>query len=453
MAISHAIDLQHDVFSGFARILGAAGLRFQRRRCWGPMQAIGALFVMRCPARSYTARSSIPETRELFGAMFDWQNTPDASGLSRARRRLTEADVQTAWRHCQHWAIEHAAGVGGRLVTGQPVIAIDGTTLHLPRSASTVQAFPITKNDIGVELEHYPQARLVSAWDVERRIPIAWSMTAMRIGERASMQVLLPQLPARSVVLVDRGFPSREILGDILAGGHDAVMRMVAAKAGSWPEIAAFMASGERSAIIPIAVRQAGVRRLVPMRVVLRTFDRGRPHRGERRDTMVVLTTITDAAKLSDDAVIDLYHQRWGIETIQREMKTIAALERWHGRTKALLIQEVHAVMSWFAIAGAIASRLEADALAADEAKRDPTASPDQARAPRRVHTPSLFAAVHHVLIWQSAIGHAHPEVVAYLRTSAMIYLDAARQNMQRVRPGRWHTRNPKHPYARSVKG
>jgi hypothetical protein len=34
------------------------------------------------------------------------------------------------------------------------------------------------------------------------------------------------------------------------------------------------------------------------------------------------------------------------IETIQREMKMIAALERWRGTTKKLLVQEIHAVMS-----------------------------------------------------------------------------------------------------------
>ena len=429
MAISHARTLQPDVFTGFARILGTAGLRFERRRCWGPMQAIAALFVMRCPAMTYTARSSIPATQELFGAMFGWQRTPVASGLSRARRQVQDADVRTAWKHCQAWAMHHAATVGGHLVPGQTVIAVDGTTLHMPRSASTVRAFPIAKDDLELELHHYPQARLVSAWDVERRIPIAWSMTSMKVGERMGLTRLLPALPERSVLLLDRGFPSREILGHILAGGHDAVMRMVSAKAGSWPEIAAFMASGERSAIIQVAVRQNGTKRLVPMRAVLRAFRRGRPHRGEQRDTMVVLTTITDAGRVSDDAVIDLYHQRWDIETIQREMKTIAALERWHGTTKKLLVQEVHAVMSWFAIAGAIASRLEADAKAVDEAKRDPATPADVLPEPKRVHTPSLFAAVHHVLIWQSAIGHLHPEVVAYLRTSAAIYLDAAHKN------------------------
>ena len=448
MPSSRTVFDQPNVFQRFSEIIAGAALFFHRQRCWGPLQALVTVFVMRCPTQSLTVRTAIPETRALFGALFGWESTPDASGLSRARRRVTMRDVVGMWKRCQAWALNHAAGQGGQLIPGRVVAAVDGSILHMPRSASTVKAYPIAKDKIGMELYHYPQARLVSAWDVERRIPLTWRTTSTKIGERASLVALLAELPARSVLLLDRGFPSREVLGDILAAGHDAVVRMVAADAGSWSEVSAFLDSGARHAVVPVTIRQGRSTTRVPMRLVLRAFDPGRPHTGERRDTMVVMTTITDESVLADDQVVALYGERWGIETIHREMKSIADLERWHGTTKLLIEQEIHAVMAWFAIAGAMASRLEAEAAAADASAPAPDGKPLQ---PKRVHTPSLFEAVHRVLIWQSAIGHLDDAVVEYLRQQALIFFDSARRAMARRRPGRWYSRKPKHPYARKV--
>jgi hypothetical protein len=407
------------------------------------MQATATVFVMRSPGNNYSTRTAIPKVRELFGPMFGWQNTPDASGLSRARRRVTEDEMVALWTRVLQWSLAQAAPVGA-LVPGMTLVAIDGTTLHLPRSRSTVRAFPIARDALELETHHYPQARLVSAWDMERRVPLAWRLTSQRIGERASLQDLLPELPERSLLLLDRGFPSRSVLGDIVAAGRDVVVRMVAAQAGAWPEIAAFLASGQESAIVPVTIQQGRRKRTIPMRLVLRSFARGRPHTGERRDRMVVLTTLTDVQAVSDEQIIALYHQRWGIETIHREMKGIAAVEHWHGNTMLLIRQEIHAVMCWFAIAGAMASRAEADAVAEQRETGDD-------RPEKRVNTNLVFHAVHKVLAWQAAIGYQHEAVVDYLRSHAETALDMVQRFMQRRRPGRWTERKPKHPYARDI--
>lgn len=87
------------------------------------------------------------------------------------------------------------------------IVAVDATTLHLLRSRSTTRAFPIARDALELETHHYPQARLVSAWNVERRLPLGWRLTSQRIGERASLQDLLPELPVDGVLLLDRGYP------------------------------------------------------------------------------------------------------------------------------------------------------------------------------------------------------------------------------------------------------
>ena len=407
------------------------------------MQATATVFVMRSPGSGYTTRTAIPMVRELFGPVFGWQDDPDSSGLSRARRRVAELEMVALWTRVQQWSLAQAAPVGD-LLPGMTVAAIDSTTLHLPRSRSTVRSFPIARDAQKLETHHYPQARLVSAWDVERRVPLAWRLTSQRIGERASLQDLLPELPERSVLLLDQGFPSRSVLGDILGSGRDVVVRMVAAQACAWPEVAAFLASGQASAIVSVVIQQGCRKVTVSARLVLRSFAPGRPHTGERRDRMVILTTLTDTQAISDEQIIALYHQRWGIETIHREMKGIAAVESWHGTTKLLIRQEIHAVMGWFAIAGAIASRAEADAVAEQRQSGDE-------RPEKRVNTNLVFNAVHKVLAWQAAIGYQHEAVVDYLRSHAETALDMVRRFMQRRRPGRWVERKPKHPYARGI--
>jgi hypothetical protein len=356
---------------------------------------------------------------------------------------VTEAETAALHERILNWSLASAAP-NGRLVPGMPVIAVDGSTLHVPRSRSLCKAFPISTDELGRELYHYPQAQLVSTWDVERRIPLSWRVTSKQVGEREALLDQLEELPERSVLLMDRGYPARDVLGAIVASGRHAVMRMVSSEAASWREVADFIASGVRSAIVPVRIRQGKTTKTVDMRLVLRSFDRGRPHRGETRQTMVVLSTITDRTLISDDGIIDLYHQRWGIETIHRELKGLAAIERWHGTTKLLINQEITAVMSWFAIAGAIASRMESDALEAQRTNHDDGET-------KRVNSVHLFAAVHRVLIWQCAIGNHHPAVVDYLRAQAEGSIDIVRKGMQRRRSGRWHERKPKHPYARAI--
>lgn len=407
------------------------------------MQAKAAVFVMRCPAENHSSRTAIPKVRELFGPLFGWKCDPDASGLSRARRRVTESDCAALWSRVHSWALAHAPPAGS-LLPGLQVVAIDGTILHLPRSRSLVKTYPISTNALGAETHHYPQGHLVSAWDMERRMPMAWRLTSTKTGERESLLDLLAELPAQSVLLLDRGYPGRSVLGSIIDSGRHVVMRMNAAENGSWPEVAAFLASGQRSATVPVVINAGRHRRTIMLRLVLRVFDRGRPLTGQRRQRMVILTSLIDHTAVADDQIIALYHQRWGIETMHREMKTIAAIERWHGTTNLLIRQEIHAVMCWFAIAGAIATRVEADSAAIQREQ-------DDDRPTKRVNTRILFDVVHRVLTWQCAISNQHEAVVTYLRSHAYSAMEVLARYMQRRRPGRWSKRFPKHPYSRRI--
>jgi hypothetical protein len=103
---------------------------------------------------------------------------------------------------------------------------------------------------------------LISAWDVVKRVPITWELTSLKVGERRGLLRMLLRLPEKAVLALDRGYPGREVLGEIVASGRDFVVRMVSAKAGSWNVVADFIASGKRSAIVEITLGKGKKKRL-----------------------------------------------------------------------------------------------------------------------------------------------------------------------------------------------
>lgn len=112
-------------------------------------------------------------------------------------------------------------------MTGRIIVGIDGTTLHVPRSRSTIRAYTLINDILGTALSHYPQAMLISAWDVVKRVPITWELTSLKVGERRGLLRMLLRLPENAVLALDRGYPGRDVLGEIVASGRDCVVRIV----------------------------------------------------------------------------------------------------------------------------------------------------------------------------------------------------------------------------------
>ena len=84
-------------------------------------------------------------------------------------------------------------------------------------------------------------------------------------------------------------YPARWPLALFFDHGMDVVMRMTAAKAGAWPEMKKFLASGAKTAVIDCKLDDD---RTVQDRLIRRPAPRGRPLKHQKRDTMVILTTL-----------------------------------------------------------------------------------------------------------------------------------------------------------------
>jgi hypothetical protein len=197
------------------------------------------------------------------------------------------------------------------------------------------------------------------AFDIVRRLPLDWAMLPKGRGERAAMTPLLETLGRGDVAIMDRGFPARWLLAMLVDRGIDVVMRMTSAKAGSWPEIVEFLASGSKSAVISCNLSKG---RSVTVRLVRKNARLGRPKKHQDApETMVIMTTLLPRDGFEHADIVELYSQRWGIETLFREMKDAFEIERFHAQSLKGIEQEIAAVIAWIALSAVLKDHLEAE--------------------------------------------------------------------------------------------
>ena len=409
-----------------------------RKRVWGSMQGLLAVFALVEPGRSSSYQSACKTAFAWADKRFGWTSVPDASGLNRARNRIKESECTDLLAAATSLAQGQLRRVKG-LVCGLLPVAVDGSILHMSKSQELLREFGVPANRLGVKLCHYPQAMLVTAWDLVRRIPIAWALTSHTVGERETLLGMLGQMAKNTLLILDRGYPSDVVLGKILDSGRNVVVRMVASEGASWKEVRDFLASGKRDAVVSVEVGAGSTRRIVRLRMILRTFERGRPHKHQRRETMVLVTSVLDKS-LTARELCRLYGKRWGIETIYREMKAVAVIEKWHGRSIKLVRQELILLLVWFCFAAIFSN-------AAEKHRR----TKPSAEGVWRANIRRVFEAVAATIDALIAQATKMPEVAAEINRRADSAISAACRWLLKKRPGRTYPRVALHPYARQI--
>lgn len=323
--------------------------RFARARMWSPRSVFLAVLLLTRARRRTSYREMLSTFLTDTAAFLSWDHRPSLSSLSEARGKLGLDACRTILRQVSA-RLETMTPKRFRHPSGRRFIGMDGLRLIAPRSEDTRRRLNEAKYNSWFA-SHCPQALTVVAVDLMRRLPLDFVLLPKGRGERAGAQQLAEHFRRGDVAVMDRGFPARWLLAEFLGRGVDVVVRMTAAKAGSWPEVVTFMKSGKTSAVVDIRI---DAKRTVPMRLIRRNFRPGRPRRGQTPETMVILTTLTEADGFDRDAVIKLYEARWGVETVFREVKCEFDIERFHSKSVEGIQQEIAAVLTWIAFASAI---------------------------------------------------------------------------------------------------
>ena len=73
-----------------------------------------------------------------------------------------------------------------------------------------------------------------------------------------------------------------------------------------------------------------GLPALIQVRLIRRVFSRGRPKKGQKREVLVLMTSLLDAKAWPAGKLISMYERRWVIEDWFRDMRVRFGLEAFH---------------------------------------------------------------------------------------------------------------------------
>lgn len=360
MAWSSGLMSNSHLFGGlkaFLHLTRSLDDRFQRKAQWSPRHVMVALLLLCYPGHQMSYRSTLSMITRFGSRLLSWSRIPTVGSMAKARSKL---DVET----CRDFLRQLGATAKRSLTQprhvwrGRSLYAVDGSWLVTRRSADTLKHFRCPSGGGGYEA-HHPRALMVAAIDLLRRVPLDFVVGRKGQGERTLIKDLVEYFEPGSVVVIDRGFPSRDLLATLLERGVDVVMRVSADKANAWKEFQPFLKGKAKTADITLCLGHGKVKHQVTARLVERDRQRGRPRAGTKKERMVILTTLRAEDGFTRDEIVKIYGARWGIETIFRELKSFAGLDPLHAKSALGVEQEVAAALIWMTIA----SLLEATAM------------------------------------------------------------------------------------------
>ncbi|MFG3443070.1 IS4 family transposase [Nonomuraea sp. NPDC047897] len=253
---------------------------------------------------------------------------PTASALSQARRRLGPAPLR--WLFDILRGPVAAPGQRGTWWRGLLVCAIDGTTLTVPDNPKMLTRFTKQRGNHGGT--GYPQIRLVALLACGTRTVIDAVFGPTTTGETGYAPHLLPSLRTGMILLADRNFSGKDLIGDIAATGADVLVRLKIGRV--MPILARYPDGSYLSMLGALRVR------VIECQITSATTA------GHRTGVYRLATTLTDHHHYPAGELIRLYHERWEIETAYLELKSsILGGRVLRARTPTGIEQEIYALI------------------------------------------------------------------------------------------------------------
>lgn len=287
---------------------------------------------------------------------------PDAeaihrSSLSKARKKVDWTLFRDLLEEAVEMAYECFPEGPDYVWQGMSVYGVDGSHFDLPATNEIRNEFdPMS----GLQYKgkgHYPQCLVSTVYDVFRRLPVARSIVPVNSSERAEVKDLLPRLPAGSLLLFDRGYPSYELIRYLIRRWSGFFIFRCPSQ-NTFPAVQDFISSGKEEDDIWVSASTNFLNSLTP--------EERKKHRGEVIRLRVVrlespdgtisalLTNLFDKVRFPKDQIIFLYFRRWEVETYYRDEKVVLEIEKFHGKAPNSIRQELFAAMIMSVISRAL---------------------------------------------------------------------------------------------------
>jgi hypothetical protein len=225
------------------------------------------------------------------------------------------------------------------------VFAIDGSKYTLPATEEIRAAFDPQSGLQYSGKGHYPQCLVSTVYDVFRRFPIARHIGPLNASEREQAKSLFPCIPANSLVLFDRGYPSYKFILE-LQENLPGYFLIRCPSQSTFPAVEKFIKTDKDEDIVylkpthkypqKMSCKQRNQIKPIKVRVVRLKSPDG--------TLSVILTNLWDRKKYPRQEIMALYFRRWEIETYYRDEKIVLEIEKFHGHTCNSIRQELLSV-------------------------------------------------------------------------------------------------------------
>ena len=268
----------------------------------------------------------------------------NTAAYNKARHRLPLSVVESC---CDHIFEQLTAETPSALPhLGRRAFIFDGTSVQLPPSPALHQAYPPGSNQHGAS--HWPLLRMLVAHDLQTGLALRpqWGPLngEQAVSEQQLLEVAIDRLPPDSMVVGDANFGVFSVAYAASRRGHVALLRLTTARARH-------LAGG------PL---RDGMDRAITWKPS-RDDRRRHPHLPQdacvdgrllvclvqpSNDAPSFLLAVFTTWQATSQQVLEVYGQRWAIETDLRSLKSTLNLEQLRSTTPDMVAKELDLAMA-----------------------------------------------------------------------------------------------------------
>lgn len=221
---------------------------------------------------------------------------------------------------------------------GFTLLAIDGTTVQLPRIEDIAEHFGAWYPRQG---DKCPKARVSQMFDPLNRMTVDAIIKPKETGERELAAFHFLKLMPKDLILLDRGYPAYWLFNLVTSMGADFCARVQRKR---WKIVRHFYNSGKKEKIITLSApsssrepcKELGLDlNPLKLRLIRVELDTG--------EAEILITSLLDTQKYPYQEFAELYHLRWPVEEDYKTMKHWIEIENFSGKSVLSVYQDFHA--------------------------------------------------------------------------------------------------------------
>ncbi len=263
------------------------------------------------------------------------------AGYAQARMRLSPSLIQRAHELLRGDFDDRQRDVDG--FGGRRIRLVDATTVSAADTEANQVVFPQPMQcEAGCG---FPLIRITALFDLNTASLVKASVTDTQTGELTAAVVdLLDELKSGDILVGDRCYHAYGLIASTLQRKADVLVRVKEQKLTTFERL-----KGGRRGDRMVRIKRPQNRNEVyedcwrdfPRDLTLRLVSFAGQSRGGQRQTMHLLTSLTDRKAYPAKAIARLYRRRWQIETGFAELKTTMGMDRLRTKSPAMVEKDI----------------------------------------------------------------------------------------------------------------